>query len=510
MGVPFNLSRGDYSDPFLRADHLRAQPRVIAPLLFGGLILAGLFLRVYAIGRLPGINGDEAWYGVAATDLASGWRLAITPNGNPIGPLQFGELAILHLFFAPSVAVLRIPSLLSSLGAIILGYFVGKRIGGKTTAWPVMLIMAVLPMNIAYARLGWDPSHSGFLILLATFLLLSGRHLVSAALFAVSLLVHPTNLFAAPFLLFVRAGQALDQHGECWGREIRTYAIMLLTAIAGFFAVRAGAGGIVDPSTIMQRLFDPSQYVEFVRLFGDLLTGETVYRFVVGKGMGTIASPLAWLAVALLILLMLSRIHLRSFDVKQGIMLGWVASVATFFVLAGPIAIRPHFERYGFVLIAPTALALAVMIAPWVDRRGVQWLLGGAGAAALAGFLLFFISPLGSGHDDAHRAFRTGPVEPKAAAAAALKSFAIDRPIEVIPEDFWLYLPTDYLVHGKQVRVRSPEDNPGEDASRAAVAFWLVYRGSPTEHRVQQAGRHRLVWASQDQRGRQIRIWRPN
>lgn len=499
MAVPFKLGRGG------------AGFHGIAALILAAILAAALSLRIYALGRLPGVNGDEAWYGIAALEFADGGRFGmITPNGNLIGPLQFGELVLLHRFFDPSVAVLRIPAVLSSAGAIALAYLAGKRIGGSSIAWLAMLIMAGLPINIAYARLGWDPSHSGLLVMLATCLLLGGSRIGSALIFAVSLMVHPTNLFAAPFLFMLGAGRAFEQESEHKIRAIGSYAIMLLAVVAFFYAMRFGSGAMVDPGSMARRLVDPSQYAEFARRFGDLLTGETVYLYVVGRGMGPFAAPLAWLTVGLLALLLLRRISLRRFDVKQGVLLGWVASLAAFFLLAGPMAIRPHYERYGFVLTAPTALAMAVMLAPLAARRWFQWLAAATATAALAGFLLFFMRPLGKGTDEAHRAFVTGPVEPKVAAAAALNSLAVNGPIDVLPEDYWLYLPVDYLLRDRSVKLHWRKDEPALDASGAPHAYWLVYQDSETERRVRSAGMHHLAWASQDRRGRQVRVWQPN
>lgn len=510
MGAPFTPPKGELRPAFLRADRPAWRKPAIFTLCAIGLVIAGLILRGYALGRLPGVNADEAWYGIAALEFVDGGRFGmVTPNGNRLGPLQFGELAFLHLFFEPSVAMLRIPSLLSSVGAILLAYLAGKRIGGEATAWTAMLVMAVLPINIAYARLGWDPSHSGLLVLLATCLLLGGSRLGSAVVFAGALLVHPTNLFAAPFLLMVHAGQAFQQEGADKGKAIRSYATMLLAGVAAYYAIRVGGDAMVDPAKVAERLTDPSQYVEFARRFGDLLTGETVHLYLVGKGMGAVAAPLAWLTIGLLALLLARRISLRVFDTRQGVLLGWVAALGAFFVLAGPIAIRPHFERYGFVLIAPTALAIAVMIGPWLDRRSAQALVGTGAAAALAGFVALFMIPLGSGQDQAHRSFRTGESEPKVAAIAALKAFATDRPIDVLPEDYWLYLPVDYLIDDESVRLRWRKDEPALDASGAPQAYWLVWSDSETERRIRAAGRHRQAWASDDRGDRQVRIWQP-
>jgi len=52
-------------------------------------IAIAMALRTVALGRWPGINGDEAWYGVNVQELLHGgavfWRTGV---GNPLNPLH--------------------------------------------------------------------------------------------------------------------------------------------------------------------------------------------------------------------------------------------------------------------------------------------------------------------------------------------------------------------------------------------------------------------------------------
>ena len=73
-----------------------------------GLLLAAVWLRCCLLGNVPGCNGDEAWYGVQAWRAVHGepfcWQ---TPTGNPLNGFFLGPLALLHVWFAPSIALLR-------------------------------------------------------------------------------------------------------------------------------------------------------------------------------------------------------------------------------------------------------------------------------------------------------------------------------------------------------------------------------------------------------------------
>ena len=87
------------------------------------LVLAAVWLRGQALGNIPGVNGDEAWYGVEAWRMlhgqAAGWH---TPTGNPLNPLLVGPLALLHLWLPPSIVLLRSVALASGLAALAVNW----------------------------------------------------------------------------------------------------------------------------------------------------------------------------------------------------------------------------------------------------------------------------------------------------------------------------------------------------------------------------------------------------
>ena len=52
--------------------------------------------------------------------------------------------------------------------------------------------------------------------------------------------------------------------------------------------------------------------------------------------------------------------------------LAWAVAlmVGTFYLVAGPAAIAPHFERYGMCLVAPGGVLLALGWSYWLGSRG--------------------------------------------------------------------------------------------------------------------------------------------
>jgi hypothetical protein len=138
-----------------------------------------------------------------------------------------------------------------------------------------------------------------------------------------------------------------------------------------------------------------------------------------------------------------------------------------FFVVAGPQAIAPHFERYGMWLIGPMVLLLAMGVQWWMRRPEISGRLRPAVAVLLAwgmlaGFGWYYLRPLRLGLGDSHVAFRTAEMEPKLAALRLIEAGAASQPTEIVARGWWAYWPLAYLA-GNQSGVRIvPLDVPGE------------------------------------------------
>lgn len=253
-----DASRGLPSTPRLSAGAL------IAFGLIAVVVLIAVAFRFYELGRLPGLNGDEAWYGAKLNQWRAGekvdWR---TPTGNFPGPLHLGGLALLQNMLPPSFALLRLPAVLSSLGAMALAYALCRRFFDATAATIALVLMATLPATIVYARFGWDPSHSALVILAASYAALARRHIFSALAFALGIAVHPTNVFAAPFLLSIAIGVELE-HGRSRttvGRIV-VYAAMLMASLSVLSITTSGAQS-PSLSSVLERLSQPPNGCSF-------------------------------------------------------------------------------------------------------------------------------------------------------------------------------------------------------------------------------------------------------
>ncbi|MHB1034147.1 MAG: glycosyltransferase family 39 protein [Pirellulales bacterium] len=462
------------------------------------LIAVAVFFRVWKLDHVPGINGDEAWSGVLALSFLSGepiaWR---TPTGNLLNIFYLGPLAALHACFPPSFLLLRIVAVASGLAALVANYRLARRAFGARTAAVSTLLLAVLPINLAYSRFGWDASQS----LLATVLVmypaltagLDSKHqarwiIMALAAFAAAVLVHPTNVFTAPLVAVPLCwqGRALV------ARRLDPRRARLTTWLPAwtFLGLASGLALWIARHWIAvacHRLIEPRQVLEFVTSYVRLFSGVTVYRYIPGSRLPHIGESTGWgldldpydLATALVagfVALGLYRAIRRARPATETCLLvGWAATAVAFFLIAGPRGLMPHFERYGICLIAPAAVLLARGAVEWLETPGqARWtaiLFAAVAWCMLGGFYLNYFRFFEQTGGRSQATFRTGPTEPK---LAAFRLLASDRrpaqPLHILAGEWWNYWPLRYLAFpDPEVRVETWDET--WDAPRFREAF---------------------------------------
>ncbi len=137
---------------------------------------------------------------------------------------------------------------------------------------------------------------------------------------------------------------------------------------------------------------------------------------------------------------------------------GWVLSLTAFFVIAGPAALAPHFERYGIALVGPGAILAALGLDGWIAGLGpdasqkrrlatlaatsVAWVL-------LATFQVEFFAFFHRTGGQSHLTFRTAAVEPKAAALEYIASHSTAN-VHIAASEWWNYWPIRYLAESRK------------------------------------------------------------
>jgi hypothetical protein len=479
------------------------------------LLAVALLMRAWRLGNIPGINGDEAWYGVHAIALARGESIDWwTPTGNPINVFFLFPLAALHAVFSPSVVLLRSVSVVSGVLALAANFWLCRKVFDARTAIVSTLLLALLPIDVAYSRFAWDASQT----LLATVLVLylplwhyrkprdaASLPVTGMIALVAAILVHPTNLFAAPLLAIPilyahrcqawKTAQQITVPAQGWILA----ALAAVSVTLAYFAWQALAGTAA-------RLRGPEEFAAFLQNYLGLFAGGTVYEYI--SGVNAAAGPLApfaWLpaickwmfaaAVALGAWGMMRRLALDALDADVCLLIGWAVMFLAFFLVAGPSAIAPHFERYGIGLLAPAAVMLSRGFAWWIEparskARAATWILASAAWLFPATFYLGYFDFIERSGGCSHRAFRTAAVEPKLAALGFVTAHRQGaKSTRIVTSQWWNYWPLAYLAAREDdIRVISgqPWQRGGENAPpRESEQTWYIeFAGSPEEEDV--------------------------
>ncbi len=483
------------------------------------LLVAAVFLRCHALCTIPGLNGDEAWYGIRAWQIlhggGQGWN---TPTGNPLNPLFVGPLALLHLWMPPSILLLRVVAVASGMAALAINWLFCRWIFDRRTAAISTVMLAVLPINIAFSRFAWDASQTVAATLPVVYLSLAavrfperfGRWIAASILaLAVAVWVHPINVFVGAAIAAACAARLLSGRAKEKTQTSGRAASVVLLVLAGLLLaawlwVACGERDAVW-GRVARHWGDVRDAARATYLYPRLFTGGTVYCDVAGSrswmdGRG-IDVGLFWACVlGSTWLIWVNRRDRRSrlydehlrFRICDGVILAaWATSLAAFVLVAGAEALDPGQERFALCLIAPTVLLVARGGALAWAAASPRWRIVLA-AATLAGWPLLadyyvhyfrFIEQTGG---QAHMTFRAAPVEPKQAALRYILDESArtgtgkthSGELWIISSQEWIRWPIRYLAideHG--VRVPKPAEVRSSEEYRRALSeggVWFV------------------------------------
>jgi hypothetical protein len=430
----------------------------VARTLLGAVVLFGVAARVVAIDRLPGINGDEAWYGVNVHEiLRGGTPFLQTPSGNVVNPVHSFPLLLISMVARPSFAVLRAPEVWWGVLTMMLAYPLLAAPLGRRAAWLTTLLVALSPTAIVYARLGWDPSGTPFVSLLTMALALRDRPVAAAIGVAVAYLVHPTNIFLAPFAAACWAPHGRRRYlaaSEPVRKRLRAAA-----AIGVSIAIPVGAvlilavarmGRLPSLEMVVERVVRPSVWRDVWMAFLRLVSGVTATAYAAGPlptGLAALADVAAFAVMGVATGALLWRATNGDWR-SRWLAAGCACSLLMFHVIGGPIALEPGHERYAMSLLIP----LTIWAAIGLDAVGIRafrtmvTLTAAIAVAYLSLAIAGYFHPLVTRGGDAHPTFRTGHVEPKAAAYRHVRrEMKPGQIVAVFAEDWWIYWPVRYL-----------------------------------------------------------------
>jgi hypothetical protein len=493
---------------------LRMTTAVIAALL--GI---AAWFRLAHLSSMPGIDGDEGWWGVQALGWLKGQPyLTRTTSGNTIDMELLIPVALVHELGAPSFFLLRSWPAFSNLLALVIGFFFLRRTFGLTTAWIQTLALAIAPTAIAHSRICQDPSQSILWTSLVMYLCLLGFKetrrwwLYSAAALValrIALRTHPTNVFIAPFLVLplasvVRRWIPVSRRGRLYFGLVAAGAVAIGTPLLIFvawplFKVYTGSSWLDQPwfSIAWKRLSNSAQWFEYVCNYGRLMSGETIYQYFSGAHV-TVATYVAVSKfVAAVVATGMVLAMRRTYSALDcALMFAWATMWLLFFAFAGPDSIRPGVERWGLCLIGPATLVVARGLTAWIQTGPrTRWatiaFAAVVGGCLLGSFYVNYVREFETTGGRAHRTFITAATEPKQQAIEwILARRARGEPVTIVAQDWWQFWPLAYLAKGLEgVAVQRDLSGENEPGFRAALArgelYFVEFVGSPELVRAQ-------------------------
>lgn len=211
------------------------------------ILLLGFVLRVYRITSLP-MYGDELTivydtYSILKTGKdATGEVLPLTFKmgaGRPGGYI-YASLPFVYLFGTSEWGV-RSLSILSSLGIIILMYFLGKKLFSEKIGLIASFLTSISLWDIYLARGGFEAHFALFLALLGIVTFIYGKYLFWAVSWGLTILTYPTFKLTLPLMFFLLIWYR--GFGELIKKKIFIVSVIILALF----------GGLVVRETLMRR-----------------------------------------------------------------------------------------------------------------------------------------------------------------------------------------------------------------------------------------------------------------
>jgi hypothetical protein len=479
--------------------------------------------RVIALGRWPGINGDEAWYGVNAQEFLAGRAAFLhTGVGNPLNPLHSVPLLALLRMLDPSPALLRVPEVMWGLFAVAIAYPLLVKPLGRRSAYFTVMLLALSPAAVAYSRFGWDPSGTPFVSVLAIGLALGDRPVLAVLGLLLAFLVHPTNVFLAPIVGAAWGPHAVERYRRlspvAQRRAQYAAAVIALVAVAvGWRLLISIAANpqtsLPSAATVVARLFSVAAWGELAIGITGLFSGVTTMTFIGGPlPLPAVIIGNLVAAFALVLPLAIGWRAFRAGTHAVWLLAGIIVSLAIFHAVAGPPALQPGLERYALFVLVP----LVIVCATGLDAAADTWpaLTTVAFSLTYACFVAMlsggYFYPLWARGGESVPAFRTGSLEPKLAAYRAIEADSSGAVVvSVIAEDWWLYWPIRYFAGADSrihVELMPGANQPGGLYPAGAGArpyprppdrhYAVVFDGSPAW--VSSRSSNRLVFTASD------------
>lgn len=416
---------------------------------FGGIILVSLWFRIWKLGSIPGINGDEAWYGVQANRLIHGSGIPMTtPALNVINPFYFGLLCLIQLISPNQFWVLRAPAVVSGLALLVATYVLVKKARNRLIATMATLLLAIMPVNIVYSRFGWDSSQSVLIGLMVWYFWYQKKRWWLMAVLVIAFIIHPTNVFSVGIIAVAELVGRLRKLRQVTRVELIFLVGLALVGLV-IFQLFQHLYHLESWGGVTSRITNINQTADFIGLWGDLMSGVSVYGFVAGVGIKSGVRIVATVFWTLVTVVFLVYWHDRKgFNQRQrDYFLALLITGYGFYLISGTHGLMPHYERYALWMVFPVMITAAEVIAMslqnTVHKHRLIFSIMIVTTMWLSASWRYYFQPLLKSKGSQHRTFRTSQIEPKKQAYDWIENYHTQ--VLVIAEDWWIYWPIKYL-----------------------------------------------------------------
>ena len=248
------------------------------------IVVIGFLLRIYNLSNLP-MYGDELTmvydtYSILKTGKDStGQTLPITFRmgaGRPGGYI-YASIPFVYLF-GPTEWGIRSLSVLSSLGIIILMFFLGKKLFSEKIGLTASFLASISIWDIYLARGGFEAHFALFLALLGITTFIYGKYIPWAIAWGLTIFTYPTFKLTLPliFLLLVWFNGAKNVIKN----KIFIVSLVIL-ALFGGLAVRETFMGVSEQRFLSINIFsDANLKQQVIQLVNEERTDSTLPVFV--------------------------------------------------------------------------------------------------------------------------------------------------------------------------------------------------------------------------------------
>lgn len=253
-------------------------------LILLGIVILGFLLRIYNISSLP-MYGDELTmvydtYSILKTGKDStgqAFPLTFKMGAGRPGGYIYASIPFIYLF-GPTELGVRSLSILSSLGIIVLMYFLGKKLFSEKVGLIASFVASISLWDIYLARGGFEAHFALFLALLGIVSYLYGKYIPWAIAWGLAIFTYPTFKLTLPIMFLI-----LVWYGGIRNVIKNKFFIgsLIILALFGAFAVKETFSGLSEQRFLSINVFsDTNRQQQVIQLINEERTLSTLPVFL--------------------------------------------------------------------------------------------------------------------------------------------------------------------------------------------------------------------------------------